>query len=72
MGYGGRPPGLPQAARPKTASSEETTERTDVQGRSGAVHKRSVARWHTPMPAGLGRAARPHLAASQLQALRGS
>ena len=71
-GSGGRPPSLPQAPRPKTAASKETTQRTDVQGRSGAVHRRSVARWHTPRPAGLGRAARPHLAASRLPTLCGS
>jgi len=69
-GSGGRPPGLPQATRPKTEVSEETTQRTDVQKRSGAVHRKSVARWHTPRPASLGRAARPHLAASRLPASR--
>ena len=43
-----------QAARPKMEASEETTQRTDVQKRSGAVHGRSVARWYTPRPTGLG------------------
>ena len=72
MGSRGRPPGLPQTARPKIEVSEETTQRTDVQKRSGAVHRRSVARWHTPRPAGLGRAARPHLAETRLPVSRGS
>ena len=65
--------GAPEAVRPpKIEASEETTQRTDVQGRSRAVHRMSVARWHTPRSAGLGRAARPHLAASRLPASRGS
>jgi len=53
-GSGGRPPGLPQAARPKESASEEYTQRTDVQEGSEAVHGRSVARWHNPRPAALG------------------
>ena len=61
-----------RAARPKKVASEESTQGTDVQEQSGVVHGRSVARWHTPRPADLGRAARPRLAASRLPALRGS
>ena len=61
-----------EAARPQIPASEEDTQRTDFQEGSGAVHGRSVARWHIPRPAGLGWAARPHLAASRLPASRGS
>ena len=71
-GSRGRPPGLPWAAQPKIPAPEEDTRRTDVQEGSEAMHKRSVARWHNPRLAGLGWAARPHLAASQLLASRGS
>jgi len=71
-GSGGRPPGLPRAARPKESASEEYTRRTNVQEGSEAIHRRSVARWHNPRPAGLGWAARPHHAASRLLASCGS
>ena len=51
-------PGLPRAARPKIPASEENTRRTDIQGGSETIHRRSMARWHNPRPAGLGWAAR--------------
>ena len=71
-GARGRPPDPKETARPQILASEEDTQRTDVQEGSGAVHRRSVARWHTPRPAGLGWATRPHLAASRLLTSRGS
>ena len=71
-GPGDRPPSLPQAAQPKKEASEETTQGTDVQEQSGAVHGWSVAKWHTPKSAGLGRAARPNFAETRLPASRGS
>jgi hypothetical protein len=69
---GDRTPSLPQAAQPKKEASKETNQGTDVQEQSGAVHGRSVARWHTPRPAVLGRAARPHVAKTRLPASRES
>jgi len=65
MGSGNRPPGLFRAARPRITTFGTITNGTDIARQLGASTRKAVPDGTHPRLAGIGEAARPHLAATE-------